>query len=197
MSSIAEARKAQYLEEVRAWNWDKIVGHAKQNVEYDKYDDSNIGGCYLGSSISIYPSGKFYMPFACSNLEPCPHCNGLGNVTNLNGNLALHEEAKEEARVLRTALMAKYGPYFTGKWPAFQLEALAELDARRDEFSLLVTCPFCGGCGSQEAHLDEIFSEALNQVADEHGGWIGGSDGDGLDVFFYIAVDLEEDEDAE
>lgn len=33
----------------------------------------------LGSVMSLTPSGKCYMPFACGNLNPCPCCNGTGN----------------------------------------------------------------------------------------------------------------------
>lgn len=31
---------------------------------------------YLGSILSLTPSGKLYTPFACGNLEPCPKCRG-------------------------------------------------------------------------------------------------------------------------
>lgn len=35
-----------------------------------------VAGVYLGTLIN--PSGKYYMPFACSNVEVCPRCKGEG-----------------------------------------------------------------------------------------------------------------------
>ena len=32
----------------------------------------------MGTVFTIMPSGKFYMPWACSNVEPCPRCKGKG-----------------------------------------------------------------------------------------------------------------------
>ena len=33
---------------------------------------------YMGSCLSLAPSGKYYMPWACSNLDPCEFCDGEG-----------------------------------------------------------------------------------------------------------------------
>jgi len=33
---------------------------------------------YLGSILTLSPSGKVYTPWACSNLTPCPRCRGRG-----------------------------------------------------------------------------------------------------------------------
>jgi hypothetical protein len=35
-------------------------------------------GVYLGTVFAIMPSGKYYMPWACSNVEPCSRCKGQG-----------------------------------------------------------------------------------------------------------------------
>lgn len=37
-----------------------------------------IESTYLGSVLSFCPSGKYYLPFACSNVELCPRCKGSG-----------------------------------------------------------------------------------------------------------------------
>ena len=199
MVTIAEGRKSKYLVEIRSWNWDRIVSIAKDNAEYDEFSDSNIGSLYLGSILNLFPSGKFYLPFACSNVDPCPHCHGEGYMPNLNSDPELHDEAKKEARKLHVEMTTKYGHYCERRWPAFQRAAIAALDARSEQFKPYVTCPYCGGCGSEEAHLDDLFREALEQVAEDNGGWIGGSEGDGLDVMFNIKCELEPqgDEDAE
>lgn len=41
-------------------------------------DDEIVVQIYLGSVLSLVPSGKYYAPFACSNLAPCPYCQGQG-----------------------------------------------------------------------------------------------------------------------
>lgn len=33
---------------------------------------------YLGSVFVLCPSGKYYMPWACSNVDPCEACHGHG-----------------------------------------------------------------------------------------------------------------------
>lgn len=38
-----------------------------------------VGRAYLGSWLNINYSGKYYLPFACSNVDPCPMCHGKGH----------------------------------------------------------------------------------------------------------------------
>lgn len=35
----------------------------------DEWNDVKYASLYIGSILSIMPSGKYYMPFACSNIE--------------------------------------------------------------------------------------------------------------------------------
>lgn len=47
--------------------------------EYISINDFMDSECvFLGTVFSLCPSGKYYMPFACSNVEPCNHCHGEG-----------------------------------------------------------------------------------------------------------------------
>lgn len=39
---------------------------------------------YIGTVFSVFPSGKYYMPFACSNLEECPECEGTGIIRTID-----------------------------------------------------------------------------------------------------------------
>ena len=39
--------------------------------------------CYVGSVFSIYPSGKYYLPFACSNVDECSYCNHFKDVCHV------------------------------------------------------------------------------------------------------------------
>ena len=59
----------QYTEEIESWDWET----AKTDCQLDEYptppeheDDSAIGRAYIGSVMSIMPSGKYYMPW-CTN----------------------------------------------------------------------------------------------------------------------------------
>jgi hypothetical protein len=97
---------------------------------------------YLGTVFSLAPSGKYYMPWACGNLAPCPRCKGTG---------------------------------------------------KRDSDS----CRHCGGCGSREAHEDEIFHEVLEEAAGDHGCWIEAGEGDPCDLFIARRVDEPNDEEIE
>ena len=36
------------------------------------------GAVYLGDLCSIFPSGKYYTPWANGNVSPCPECGGTG-----------------------------------------------------------------------------------------------------------------------
>ena len=62
--------EAQYIDEISSWDWQEIKQNAIDNCENPYEDDSSQlkGSCYLGTVFSIMPSGKFYMPWACSNV---------------------------------------------------------------------------------------------------------------------------------
>ena len=49
-----------------------------EDLEIDPDNDGFIQSVYLGSIISLCPSGKFYTPFANSNVDRCPECEGFG-----------------------------------------------------------------------------------------------------------------------
>jgi len=49
---------------------------------------------YLGTVFNMFPSGKYYTPWACSNVEPCPRCKGEG--CNFCGNLGSREAYEDE-----------------------------------------------------------------------------------------------------
>ncbi len=61
----------QYIEQLKQqFNWENIKKEALANPQ-DAFIDGEIvrEGCYyLGSVLSLTPSGKFYMPWACSNV---------------------------------------------------------------------------------------------------------------------------------
>ncbi len=178
--------------------WEKIIADCRDNREPAEFNgDDDTGRCYIGSVLSLYPSGKYYQPFACSNVEPCPLCNGDGSIKNPDRCDALADFAQEIRPMLSSYTMETFGPACNGGWPSGLADVLSRIDVVRAESLSVVTCPHCNGVGSREAFEDEIFSEALSAVAESHGGWIESGDGDGCDVFFGMSLETAEPETAE
>ena len=55
------------------FNWDNIQAMlddpSDDMIVDDEWNDSKYTALYVGSILSIFPSGKYYLPFACSNIE--------------------------------------------------------------------------------------------------------------------------------
>jgi hypothetical protein len=65
----------------------------KETPELMSDDPSNnYMSVYLGTLIN--PSGKYYLPFACSNVDDCPRCKGKG--CNYCGQLGSREAYEDE-----------------------------------------------------------------------------------------------------
>jgi len=50
------------------------------NEELDaaELDEDGVKWVYLGSVMNLYPSGKFYTPWACGNVQICKACAEAG-----------------------------------------------------------------------------------------------------------------------
>jgi len=151
---------------------------------------------FLGTVFSLTPSGKYYLPFACGNVSPCPVCNGSGRAFLHKRKARVRKAAKlkHRERILCADIMSRYGPHYEGKWPRHAAERLEhlrrELDKRRVEYE----CPHCDGIGSREAALDDAFNEALEEEANNHGCFIQNGEGDPCDVFLCKVVEEESEE---
>ena len=53
--------------------------------EDDMNPGSEVRRVYLGSVFALAPSGKYYMPWACGNLDSCPKCKGKGSLPSPKG----------------------------------------------------------------------------------------------------------------
>jgi hypothetical protein len=49
----------RYLAEIAAWDWQDIKAELQSNV-YEDDDGNMVGSCYIGSILSLAPSGKYY-----------------------------------------------------------------------------------------------------------------------------------------
>lgn len=94
------------------FDWGEILSDALDNPTEDQWGDSEnpCGTCYLGDVFSLTPSGKYYQPYACSNVS------------------------------------------------------------------------------ENEAKLDELWFEALDNIAKMFDGWIESGEGDPCDLFFCINI---------
>jgi hypothetical protein len=176
-------RTDKYTRQINAdFHWDKVKAEAHRE-----------GYCLLGTTFGLTPSGKFYTPFAASNVAGCRQCKGTGTVRRSAGNADRLAAAQARlAAVDIRAIVAEHGGY--ASWPS---EIRDEVAALRDEVAaarVTQTCTWCGGSGSHEAARDADWFTALERVAEAHGLFVGGPDGaDGCDVFVGDASVLDDD----
>ncbi len=145
---------------------------------------------YLGTVFSLMPSGKYYMPWACSNVEPCPTCGGLGSVENeirevLPGPSAdmLYGMAEKMEYKIRELAIRHYGMACEKQWPAELGVLLASCEDLRFKLLRKLTCPACDGIGSEEAYLDDAWREQAESELEELGAYLTGGEGDPCDLF--------------
>ena len=161
--------------------------------EWEDSDDSDmqVRRVYLGSVFGLTPSGKFYMPFACSNVMGCDNCKGTGHVDPPAKRRVVKRWAKRQARTMRR-YARRYGNvsglYGRDDLTPFERNAKAWLSAQPKLFryrSFLPgqSCRACGGNGSREAHLDELWRESVESAFESIGVQLANGDGDPCDLF--------------
>ena len=178
----------------------EYIRSAKDEIDsadiQEDIDRGRIRSVYLGSIIN--PSGKYYTPFACSNVDNCHACKGSGKskqvhtCENCMGSGARYvieiARATNESLADCTARLESTNV----KW----------LDDKHIEFEcsscdgagyIYSDCRLCGGIGSREAYLDEVFFEELDAAASNAGGWIESGEGDPCDTFYCEAVTEQDD----
>jgi hypothetical protein len=167
-----QVKKQEYLDEIRSWSWVKAKDEAFKDREFDQEADSMIGRVYLGTIFNLTPSGKFYMPFACSNVDPCPHCEGSGVIKNTEADNRITQVLTNAEHEIRMTTLKLYGAFWQNQWPAPITTLLATMSELLEENKPERTCPHCDGLGSEEARWDELWHEALEEVCGENGGFV-------------------------
>lgn len=165
-------------------NWDEIA-RRMADADFEPHPD---GGGYsrrvwLGTVFNWYPSGKYYLPFACSNVEPCPTCQGHGDLPNPAQDAVIHAAAAQFAQWLVVEIMAAYGPWAGGAWDQLLAEGLNDVRAIQNLSQPEVTCVTCEGCGSEEAYHDDLWREQVEVEADARGYGFEHGENDPCDLF--------------
>lgn len=101
---LRELASATILKEVQNMRILDLERDARQLVQnaitdngnwepYEPWEGEKSESYYLGTVFAIMPSGKYYMPWACSNVDPCPRCEGKGcDFCDHSGSREAHED---------------------------------------------------------------------------------------------------------
>jgi hypothetical protein len=173
----------------------EIIENAMKEIEseepYKDMDGNILKSVFIGTCFNIMPSGKYYMPFACSNVEKCSKCDGKGEITNPNADMALYEEYRyKEQKWIEFMRDNNVTYYQLSETNKKTLDSIRECLKYYDE---TVECPVCHGIGSEEAYKDQVMQEALEDFAEKYGAFVHSGEGDPCDMFVSIVVDEEED----
>lgn len=152
---------------------------AMENAEWNDAPwekSQEIRSIYLGSLIN--PSGKYYLPFACSNVEGCPRCHGTGKTSiphrcNFCGGTGAREYPMNAERKGK------------GLFSCHVCDGKGKVNPE---------CTWCAGMGSREAHLDELFWERMDKEAEALGYFIMSGEGAPCDSFLAECREKEEEE---
>lgn len=139
---------------------------------------------FLGTCFALTPSGKYYQPFACSNVDACETCGGKGTIGKIHRKRRIASKWQHALDTFRATHIP--GQRCSDqRYVGFAFRKI-NIDRR---------CPACGSCGSREAHLDELWHEQLETEASEHGLWITSGEGDPCDILAGESRDIAEDDD--
>ena len=172
-------------------NIDEIKKELDKAEPYEDIENPGqfIQTIYLGSILSLTPSGKIYTPWANSNVDLCTRCKGEGKIKNKHGSI------KKVDAIDRKIFQVARGwnkPYAT--LTKHQQQLINKLRKIREHYDEWKTCPECYGMGSLEARLDEDWWEQLESELEPIEAWYHGSEGDGCDIMISrVAADQTEE----
>ncbi len=181
--------KEDYIKEIKTWDWKALVAECEANV-CENDDGDPVGMSYLGSVMSLVPSGKYYTPFASSNVDACEKCSGEGSIPNPNSDPARHEILTSRVQDLIGPLLKEHGAH--PNWPAEEKEKVEKARAGQEECKPTLDCETCGCLGSEEAFKDQEWYEALGEVAESHDCYYTEGDGCATDLYIGMSIETEE-----
>jgi hypothetical protein len=160
-----------YKRDIRKdFKWGRILSVARDE-----------GEVWLGTIFALTPSGKFYMPWACSNVMGCKRCRGTGGVMNRKADPIKYAVADRKNAELLADLLANHGPWAGKGWPSDKQEELEGYRKVANDNAPMLTCTWCNGHGSHEAAKDADWWDALTAVAASLDLMVGRYDGESED----------------
>ena len=157
----------------------------------DSMDDNGMQerSVFVGTVFDLMPSGKYYTPWACSNVAgDCPVCHGTGQLPPC-ARPRLVKRAKRRYERLMAAAMAR--PEGEAR-RAYAIRTAPYMRRAQQVFDR--TCPACDGLGSRSAAQDEIWLEQAEQELNSIGCYLTEGDGDPCDIFAVESRDKEPEE---
>lgn len=166
----------------------KLLKQLDKAEVYEDEDGNKTQTVYLGDIRSITPSGKVYMPFACSNLTPCPRCNGTTQIENKHYKKKKWMKIHNKRKVLFLNAINQCGHFV--HWPEKIHQKINKLLKQENHWTQWLICPECIGLGSLEARLDQDFWKQLGSELDTIEAWHHSSEGDGCQVMVSRGVEI-------
>ena len=148
---------------------------------YEDEDGNKLQTIYLGSILSLTPSGKFYTPWASSNVCKCQRCKGTGYIKNPRGRTKKYNSLRKQLMNLRDN-MRRQGYNYPIDWPSGAYKKFDKIYKTSRKYEPSITCTECNGMMSLEARLDQDWWNRLEEELDTIEAWSHGSEGDGCDV---------------
>jgi len=147
---------------------------------------------YVGNVCTITPSGKYYTAFAASNVDTCELCAGTGRIPNPNYDPDIFVMAEEcqtdlSARLTKCRCNDEYVDLYTNLNIAFTAVVLAKRKTAKT-----MVCPHCGGHGSRDVYLDEVFWDGVDRLCAANNVIITNGEGSATDVFITRHVEQNE-----
>ena len=147
---------------------------------------------YVGNVCTITPSGKYYTAFAASNVDTCELCAGTGKIPNPNYDpdiFAMAEKCQIDlsARLTKCRCNDEYVDLYTNLNIAFTAVVLAKRKTAKT-----MVCPHCGGHGSRDVYLDEVFWDGVDRLCAANNVIITNGEGSATDVFITRHVEQNE-----
>ena len=169
-------------------NIDEVEKELNKAEPYEDIENPGqfIQTIYLGSILSLTPSGKIYTPWANSNVDLCTRCKGKGKIKNK------HKSTKKVDaidRKIKRVANDWIKPYIN--LTKRQQQLIDKLRNIREHYDEWKTCPECYGMGSLEARLDEDWWKQLESELEPIDAWYHISESDGCDILISRRIENE------
>jgi hypothetical protein len=155
--------------------------------EEDGFNDSMVRRTFLGTVFVLVPSGKYYEPFACSNLSLCSVCHGNRFIGAHRSRRVRNRARARHNKVERLALK-RYNRGSPGVIKTYKIRNKAQ------QIWHGRPCPHCEAIGSREAYLDEVWKEEVEEQLRDIGASLEHGEGDPCDLFAVEYKEMEDDD---